>query len=136
MASSEQWKDAARRAASLAPNLVKLYGRLVADNRVPLRARALALATLGYTLSPIDVVPDFVPFLGQLDDIIVIASGLKRLTDAAGADIIAEHWDGEEGVLESVQSVVEAAAALAPPPLKRALEWAAPLPGGELPESR
>lgn len=124
----DDWKDAARQAAALVPNLLKLYGRLVRDNRVPLRARALALATLGYTVSPIDLIPDFVPFLGQVDDIIVVASGLKRLADAAGTEILEEHWDGEQPVLESVQALVEAAAALAPPPLRRALEWAAPLP--------
>lgn len=128
MPTRDEWKDAARQAAALVPNLLKLYGRLVADSRVPLRARALALATLGYTVSPIDLIPDFVPFLGQVDDIIVVASGLKRLADAAGTEILEEHWDGEQPVLESVQALVEAAAALAPPPLRRALEWAAPLP--------
>jgi uncharacterized membrane protein YkvA (DUF1232 family) len=122
------WRDVARQAIELAPNLVKLYGRLVVDRRVPLRARVLALATLGYTVSPIDLIPDFVPFLGQVDDIIVVASGLQRLADAAGPEILAEHWDGETPVLESVQSLVEAAAALAPRQLRRALEWAAPLP--------
>ena len=127
MASRQEWKEAALGAAALAPNLLKLYGRLVADKRVPLRARALALATLGYTLSPIDLVPDFIPFFGQVDDIIVVASGLKRLADAAGPEILDEHWDGDGSVLDAVQSVVEAAAALAPPPLRRALEWAAPL---------
>jgi len=126
MASTQDWKDAAREAAALAPNLLKLYWRLVADPRVPLRARALALATLGYTLSPIDLVPDFVPFLGQIDDIIVVASGLRRLAEAAGPEILAEHWDGDGSVLESVQAVVETAASLAPAPLRRALEWAAP----------
>ncbi len=128
MPTREEWKDAARQAAALAPNLLKLYGRLVADSRVPFRARVLALATLGYTISPIDLIPDFVPFLGQVDDIIVVASGLKRLADAAGTEILEEHWDGGQPVLESVQALVDAAAALAPPPLRRALEWAAPLP--------
>lgn len=128
MPGQDQWRDVARQAAALVPNLIKLYGRLVVDSRVPFRARALAVATLGYTMSPIDLVPDFVPFLGQIDDVIIIASGLKRLADAAGTDILEEHWDGEQPVLESVQALVEAAAALAPRPLRQALEWAAPLP--------
>lgn len=118
----------ARQAIELAPNLVKMYGRLLADSRVPVRARLLALATLGYTVSPIDLIPDFLPFLGQVDDIIIVASGLKRLADAAGPGILEEHWDGERPVLETVQALVEAAAALAPRPLRQALEWAAPLP--------
>lgn len=127
MAVSQQWVSAAKEAAALLPNLLKLYGRLVRDPRVPLRARVLALATLGYTVSPIDLVPDFVPFLGQVDDIVIVASGLKRLAEAAGPAIMNDHWDGDAPVLESVQSVVEAAAGLAPRPLRRLLEWAAPL---------
>lgn len=122
------WRQVTRQVIDLAPNLVKLYGRLMADPRVPWRARVLAVATLGYTVSPIDLIPDFVPFLGQVDDIIVVAAGLKRLADAAGPEILAEHWDGERPVLETVQSLVDAAAALAPRPLRQALEWAAPLP--------
>jgi uncharacterized membrane protein YkvA (DUF1232 family) len=127
MADRTAWADAAKQALALAPNLLKLYGRLVADSRVPLRARALALATLGYTASPIDLVPDFVPFLGQIDDIVIVAAGLKRLAEAAGPEIMVEHWDGELPVLESVQSVVEAAAVLAPRPLRTLLERVAPL---------
>lgn len=127
MAELSQWRDAGRQALALAPNLVKLYGRLVRDPRVPWRARLLALATLGYTVSPVDVVPDIVPIIGQVDDIVIVASGLRRLAEAAGPEIMAEHWDGDEPVLESVQAVVELAAGLAPRPLRRLLEWAAPL---------
>ena len=112
---------------ALAPNLLKLYARLVRDPRVPLRARLLALATLGYTVSPVDLVPDIIPLLGQVDDIVIVASGLRRLAEAAGPEIMAEHWDGDEPVLDSVQAVVDAAAGLAPRPLRRLLEWAAPL---------
>ena len=127
MAELSQWRDAGRQALMLAPNLVKLYARLVRDERVPWRARLLAAATLGYTVSPIDLVPDIVPFIGQVDDIVIVASGLRRLAEAAGPEIMAEHWDGDEPVLESVQAVVEAASNLAPSPLRRMLQWAAPL---------
>lgn len=124
---TSEWRSVLRQGAALVPNLLKLYWRLVQDPRVPMRARVLALATLGYTVSPLDLVPDFVPFLGQVDDIVIVASGLKRLAEAAGPEIMEEHWDGSEPVLESVQTVVEAAAGLAPRPLRRVLEWAAPL---------
>ena len=127
MVESSGWRDAGRQALALAPNLLKLYARLVRDPRVPLRARLLALATLGYTVSPVDLVPDIIPLLGQVDDIVIVASGLRRLAEAAGPEIMAEHWGGDEPVLDSVQAVVDAAAGLAPRPLRRLLEWAAPL---------
>ena len=69
------WRDVARQAIELAPNLVKLYGRLIADRRVPLRARVLAMATLGYTVSPIDLIPDFVPFLGKRVPFLFFSAG-------------------------------------------------------------
>ena len=127
MSNAEGWSDAAKQALLLVPNLIKLYGRLMSDRRVPLRARALAMATLGYTALPIDIVPDFVPVLGQIDDVVVVALGLRRLAEVAGPELLNEHWDGDQPVLESVQAVVEAVAAVAPRRIRSLLEWAAPL---------
>jgi uncharacterized membrane protein YkvA (DUF1232 family) len=127
VSNADQWSDAAKQAVLLVPNLIKLYGRLMSDRRVPLRARALAMATLGYTALPIDIVPDFIPVLGQIDDVVIVALGLRRLAEVAGPELLSEHWDGEEPVLESVQAVVEAVAAVAPHRIRRLLQWAAPL---------
>ncbi|NOY55003.1 MAG: DUF1232 domain-containing protein [Actinobacteria bacterium] len=96
------------------PNMVKLVGRLVRDPRVPARSKAFAILAAGYVLSPIDLVPDFIPFLGQSDDALVVILALHRLIRSAGEDIVLEHWDGSQDVLAIVENVVDLAAGLVP----------------------
>jgi len=96
------------------PNMVKLVGRLVRDPRVPARSKAFAILAAGYVLSPVDLVPDFIPFLGQSDDALVVILALHRLIRSAGEDIVLEHWDGSQDVLAIVENVVDLAAGLVP----------------------
>jgi uncharacterized membrane protein YkvA (DUF1232 family) len=58
--------------------------------RLPLRCKLLAAFLLAYALSPIDLIPDFIPVLGQLDDLIVIPAGLWILYKMVPADIMDE----------------------------------------------
>lgn len=114
-----------RQAALALPRLVKLISLLLADGRVPVRYRLLALAALGYVVSPIDVVPDVVPLLGQTDDVLIVALALRLLLRGAGKELVAEYWDGTEDVLEMVDGVLEWAGNLVPRPFRFAVErWA------------
>jgi uncharacterized membrane protein YkvA (DUF1232 family) len=61
------------------------------DRRVPLSARILALCIIGYALSPIDLIPDFIPVLGLLDDLVLIPLGILILIRMIPADLMAEH---------------------------------------------
>ena len=61
------------------------------DPRVPWYARALAGAVLAYALSPIDLIPDFIPIVGYLDDLILIPAGLVLVTRMIPAAVLAEH---------------------------------------------
>ena len=97
------------------PNMVKLVGRLVRDPRVPARSKAFAVLAAGYVLSPVDLVPDFIPFLGQSDDALVVILALHRLIRSAGEDVVLEHWDGSQDVLAIVENVVDLVAGLGPP---------------------
>ena len=96
------------------PNMVKIVGRLVRDPGVPARSKAFAVLAAGYVLSPVDLVPDFIPFLGQSDDALVVILALHRLIRSAGEDIVLEHWDGSQDVLAIVENVVDLAAGLVP----------------------
>lgn len=96
------------------PNMVKLIGRLVRDPRVPARSKAFALLAAGYVLSPVDLVPDFVPLLGQSDDALVVILALHRLIRSAGEDVVLELWDGSQDVLAIVEHAVDLAASLVP----------------------
>jgi uncharacterized membrane protein YkvA (DUF1232 family) len=61
------------------------------DPRVPWYAKAVALAVAAYALSPIDLIPDFIPVLGYLDDVIIVPLGILLVVQLIPADILAEH---------------------------------------------
>ena len=86
----------ARALAGFIPDCVVLVHRLVRDPRVP-RRRKLALGLLAaYLVLPFDVVPDFIPVAGQLDDAILVALVLRPLLRGGGAPLLREHWPGPE----------------------------------------
>lgn len=118
---NERIPDQLKDAIWALPNLVKLLVRLLADPSVPLRRKVLAAAAGGYAISPIDIIPDFIPVVGQVDDLIVVALGLKHLIDGASEDVVRQHWDGSEDVLELVTGVIDWGAGLAPRALRAGL---------------
>jgi uncharacterized membrane protein YkvA (DUF1232 family) len=61
------------------------------DPRTPWYVRALALAVAGYALSPIDLIPDFIPVVGYLDDVILVPAGIWLMIRLIPADVLAEH---------------------------------------------
>jgi uncharacterized membrane protein YkvA (DUF1232 family) len=61
------------------------------DPRVPWYARALALCVAGYAISPLDLIPDFVPVLGYLDDVIVVPLGILAVVKLTPPEVMAEH---------------------------------------------
>jgi len=84
----------ARALAGFIPGCIVLFRRLLADQRVP-RARKLALLVLlAYLMLPIDLVPDFIPIAGQLDDAILVALCLGFVLRGGGRDLLDEHWPG------------------------------------------
>ncbi len=96
-----------REYALLAPRMVKLVFRLARDPRVPPRNKAALVMLAGYLASPIDVIPDFIPGLGQLDDLILVAFALDRILNHVPDAVVREHWDGDEDVLEVVRNVLD-----------------------------
>ncbi len=110
-----------RKLAASLPAFVKLAYRLVRDGRVPVRRRVFALGALAYVVSPVDIVPDAIPGLGQADDVLVLALALRMLMDAAGPEVVAELWDGPPEALETVDAVVEWGADLVPRSVRRAV---------------
>ena len=92
----------ARELATLAPNLTRLFAGLVRDPRVPLRAKIVLGVTAVYLASPIDLIPDFIPIAGQLDDAIVAAFALRYVVGATPEGIVAEHWPGDPATLRRI----------------------------------
>ncbi len=86
-------------AAALArfiPDCVVLFRRLVTDPRVPRRRKLLLLALVAYLVMPLDLVPDFIPVAGQLDDAILVALVLRTVLRGSGRALVTEHWPGPE----------------------------------------
>lgn len=110
-----------REYALLAPRLIKLLGRLMRDSRVPARSKAVVVVTAGYVISPIDVMPDFLPGVGRLDDIVLVAVALDHILKQVPDEVLREHWDGDEDVLEVIRNIVDIGAGLLPKWAKRLL---------------
>ena len=86
----------ARAVAGFIPDCVVFFGRLIRDRRVPKRHKALLVFLVGYLSLPFDLVPDFIPIAGQLDDAIVIALVLRHFVRSCGEPLIRELWPGPE----------------------------------------
>lgn len=107
--------------ALLAPRLVKLVIRLMRDKRVPARPKAMMLVLAGYLASPIDIVPDFVPAAGYLDDLVIAAFVLHHMLNRVPEGLVAEHWDGDEDVLQIVREVLDIGVQALPSVIRRRL---------------
>lgn len=107
--------------ALLLPRLLRLLWRLTRDPRVPARSKALLFVLAGYLASPIDLIPDFIPGAGQLDDIVIAAVALNHMLNRVPEDVVRSHWDGDEDVLDVVREVLDISTSFIPGWLKRRL---------------
>jgi uncharacterized membrane protein YkvA (DUF1232 family) len=93
----------AREALRLLPDLVRLVRRLAADGALPRGVRIRLWLLLAYLLSPLDLVPDFVPVIGYADDVVIVAWALRSVVRRAGADALERHWPGQAAGLAVVR---------------------------------
>ncbi len=98
----------------LVPRLGKLLWRLARDPRVPARTKATLFLLGGYIASPIDVIPDALPGIGQLDDIALIAFVLDQMLNRVPEEIVREHWDGDEDILQVIKEILDISTAFVP----------------------
>jgi uncharacterized membrane protein YkvA (DUF1232 family) len=101
-------RTAARALAGFIPDCLVLLRRLLADRRVPRRRKLVLVALVGYLATPVDLVPDFVPVAGQLDDAIIAALALRYTLRSQGPELLSELWPGPKSSLELVVRLSQA----------------------------
>jgi len=107
------------------PNVLRLLFRLIRDRRVATADKVLFGFALTYVLTPADLLPDFLGFLGLVDDLYLVALALGRLLARAGTDVLLEHWDGNPHTLGYLIEGVDQLGAMLPRPVRRILRSAA-----------
>jgi len=103
------------------PNMVVLCMKLMVDKRVPRTERALFAAAVIYAVVPFDFIPDMIPFVGQVDDLFLIALTVLRLIDRTDDMVVREHWRGGGDIVQLVESAATIAPLLMPKRVARVL---------------
>lgn len=83
----------------LLPDCVIALRRLYRDSRVPRKARVALWFALGWVISPIDLIPEFLPVIGPLDDIVVVALALRYAVRVSPREAVEDCWPGDPSVL-------------------------------------
>jgi uncharacterized membrane protein YkvA (DUF1232 family) len=89
----------ARDLAGFLPDCVTTVRRLRGDPRVPKRAKVAVAIALLWALSPIDLIPEFLPVIGPLDDVIVVALALRYAARTVPRDVLLEAWPGNPDLI-------------------------------------
>ena len=76
------------------PAYVRLLGGLLTDKRVSSVDKLLVAGAIAYIVMPLDIIPDFIPFIGEVDDVFILVLALQRLVANAGRNVLMAHWTG------------------------------------------
>ncbi|PYT03008.1 MAG: hypothetical protein DMF60_19635 [Acidobacteria bacterium] len=103
------------------PNLMGLLIGLLRDERVSQSDKAILADIVMYVIVPLDVIPDFIPFIGQVDDSYLLAISILRLLNRADRRVVMDHWKGGRDIKELVDSIAKIAEFFLPKPIKNVL---------------
>ena len=105
------------------PQYLRLLGGLITDRRVSTVDKMLVVGAIAYIVMPVDFIPDFIPFFGEVDDVFVLVLALQRLVENAGRIVLLEHWTGDPRDLAdlNLRGALAAAAFFLPKRIRRRL---------------
>lgn len=105
------------------PSYLRLLLGLISDGRVSKIDRFFVIAAAAYIISPIDFIPDIIPFFGEVDDVFLLMIALQRLVNHAGRNVLMAHWHGDPDELHNLNfpRIISAAGFFLPNRLKRRL---------------
>ena len=105
------------------PMYLKLLAGLLTDRRVPPLDKILVGAAVVYILMPLDFIPDFIPFLGEVDDVFLLVTAIQHLISNAGKRVVMDYWQGTASELDpaNLRKVLTAATFFLPRRMRRRL---------------
>jgi len=105
------------------PAYLRLLGGLLTDKRVNALDKLMVAGAMAYIIMPIDIIPDFIPFLGEVDDLYLLLFALQRLISNAGKNVLHAHWTGavEDLADLNLKAAISAAAFFLPRRIRRRL---------------
>ena len=105
------------------PKFLRLLWGLVTDPRVAVLDKLLVAGAIAYIVTPLDFIPDFIPFLGEVDDVYLLVMSLQRLMVNAGRSVLLSHWTGDPAELRTLnlRKALMAAAFFLPRRVRRRL---------------
>jgi uncharacterized membrane protein YkvA (DUF1232 family) len=105
------------------PRFLRLLWGLITDPRVAILDKVLVAGAIAYIVAPVDLIPDFIPFLGEVDDVYLLVMSLRRLMENAGRAVMLSHWTGDPAELRdlNLRKALMAAAFFLPRRVRRRL---------------
>lgn len=103
------------------PNMVVLLARMLKDSRVPAAEKALLIGAIIYVISPLDLIPDVFPFIGQVDDLYVVALVVLRLINRTDESVVRAHWPGGGDIVALANSIAGIAPKFLPKRISRVI---------------
>ncbi|MDD3563647.1 MAG: DUF1232 domain-containing protein [Candidatus Cloacimonetes bacterium] len=93
----------------LLPDFFVLVTRLAVDKRVPAKQKLLVTGVIAYLIMPFDIIPDFIPIIGYVDDLVLVVLRLNLILNEVDPKVLRDNWSGEVDVLGQLQKVTAAA---------------------------
>ena len=93
----------------LLPDFFILLSRLMIDKRVPAKRKLMVGGIVAYMMMPFDIIPDFIPIIGHVDDLVLVVMGLNMVLNDTDPKVLADNWSGEGEVLQQIQKISAAA---------------------------
>ncbi|HYN99770.1 MAG TPA: DUF1232 domain-containing protein [Actinomycetota bacterium] len=104
-----------------AQNIASLAKGLAKDPRVPRRNKLIFAGVAAYVVMPVDLIPDWLPGIGRLDDIIMFCVAIDSMLNHVPKAVLDDYWEGDQALLDTIRSVVSTAVEFVPPQLMRTL---------------
>lgn len=93
----------------LLPDFFIMVARLAVDKRISVKQKAKVAGIIAYLIMPLDIIPDFIPVIGHVDDLVLLVMGLNIILNDTDPKVLEDNWSGEGNVLEHMQKITATA---------------------------